>query len=548
MINGALIRKKCKIAIDNIIHEGTTDVEIFDVPFELNYLKLQQVRNEMIDFVVKAISENKFEQLKIHKIGHVLVPKKDLCDFRKCAWIDVRDEIIYLTLALLLAEEIEKSRIPKTKNRVFSYRLQLRNKPYLFDAKFHFTSFRNEVNRKKHIRKNKVLVECDISNFYDRINIHRIESSLFSFPNLDPDIIKLINELLLYWANRDSYGLPVGSNASRILAEASLVNVDSFLRSHEVDFCRFVDDYRIFAKDADTAHKHLALLTECLSREGLFINTQKTRMLDISDKIKVEAVEKTQDETEHKDSKSKIDLPKVIRGYNGLIPTKFRKLSQNEIEEFRNQDIDLIFTEIEKSVIVKEEDIKRVVKMIDAQEEFSYIYKVAQSLKKFPQFIPYFVDFLTKKTDNLSEDVLQKVKDLFGDWYREDDVPEYILVYLVRLFKINAVNKKILLDAFRNSKRTAGDYIGRALLESFNGILTRTEVMEIREYYVRADIWEKRQILRLVQCVLPDGEKRPFFKDVKIHNTDPFIDYIIDSKQDFLKITLCKKASVSEKT
>ena len=72
------------------------------------------------------------------------------------------------------------------------------------------------------------MVECDISNFYDRLNIHRVESILRSSDKIDEDIIGLINEILLFWANRDSYGLPVGSNASRILAEAALIEVDNF--------------------------------------------------------------------------------------------------------------------------------------------------------------------------------------------------------------------------------------------------------------------------------------------------------------------------------
>ena len=132
------------------------------------------------------------------------------------------------------------------------------------------------------IKKNKVIVECDISNFYDRINIHRIESILNSNQNINRDIIKLINSLLLFWANRDSYGLPVGSNASRILAEVALIEVDNYLVSKGVDFCRFVDDYRIFAKNAAEAHNSLALLIHRLSKEGLFFKYPKKQRFGTS--------------------------------------------------------------------------------------------------------------------------------------------------------------------------------------------------------------------------------------------------------------------------
>ena len=65
----------------------------------------------------------------------------------------------------------------------------------------------------------------------------------------------------------------------------------------------------------------------------------------------------------------------------------------------------------------------------------------------------------------------------------------------------------------RNLKRNAGDYIGRAILECLEDDLTRGEVIEIRDYYPRADIWEKREILKIVHKKISSGENRPFLKD-----------------------------------
>lgn len=121
-----------------------------------------------------------------------------------------------------------------------------------------------------------------MSNFCDRLNIHRIDSTLKSLNNVDEDIIDLINESLLFWANRDSYGLPVGSNASGILAEVALWEIDNFMIANKIDFCRFVDDYRIFASDAQKAHSQLAMLVQRLSKEGITLNSQKTKLTDIS--------------------------------------------------------------------------------------------------------------------------------------------------------------------------------------------------------------------------------------------------------------------------
>lgn len=75
------IRNFVKLAIDNIIVEGCTDVSTFGRPFELNLLKNDETKNKIIEEVVSAIdsilnSNSSFETLKINKISHMLVPKK----------------------------------------------------------------------------------------------------------------------------------------------------------------------------------------------------------------------------------------------------------------------------------------------------------------------------------------------------------------------------------------------------------------------------------------------------------------------------------------
>src|SRR5690554_2396413 len=97
-----------------------TDVELFNRPFEIEYLKNNQFSTELCTAVYTAISSNKFSELKTHKIGHVLIPKKSLSDYRKCALIEIYDEVVYLTLVLLIASEVEKMRINKSSKRVFS--------------------------------------------------------------------------------------------------------------------------------------------------------------------------------------------------------------------------------------------------------------------------------------------------------------------------------------------------------------------------------------------------------------------------------------------
>ena len=511
------IIEACNMAINNIIKEGTTDVELFNKPFEIKLIENNEIRQEILESVVKSIKKNNFEELKINKIGHVLVPKKNLCDYRKCAWIDVIDEIKYLTLVLLIAKEIEIARDNKSNKRVFSYRLKTKgNNGYIFDNEYNYTSFRHRILEKSKMKNKRIVVECDISNFYDRLNLHRLQSTLLSIEKIDQDIINLLNEVLLFWSNRDSYGLPVGSNASRILAEASLLEIDNYLISKKIDFCRFVDDYRIFAKNASEAHKNLALLVERLNKEGLFLNYSKTNIKELmknDNKIKIE-----------KDEKKKLNVEvfnKIIRGYSGLIPLKFRELSDSEKNKFIKEDENENILKLKGILLIDPKEFIVTIKIILAKEKYDRLSEISEIIDRFPQFIPYYVDILIKYSSKIPHNTINIIKNNMSKWVLEEEIPEYIRVYVIRLFSINEFkDKETVFKAFRNLRRNAGDYIGRAILESLENDLNRGEVIEIRDYYIRADIWEKREILKIVQNKLSVGENRPFLKDIRLHSQD----------------------------
>ncbi len=528
MVKKEIIKKYCRMAIKNILYEGTTDVDLFNRPFEIEMLNNEAFADEICDKVVKSIMTKQLSELKLHKLGRVLIPKKSLSDYRKCSLTEVYDEIVFLTLALIVAGEVERLRISKSKQKVFSYRYMPQNNGRLFDSQYNYTAFRDEIIRKSEMNKNKVMVECDFANFYDRLNIHRIESILLSCDCIDKDIVNLINQVLLFWANRDSYGLPVGSNASRILAEASLIEVDNYLVSKKIDFCRFVDDYRIFTKDAYTAHSHLAILVHCLSREGICLNIQKTKIKDISNRHKKQETDSIKDTEVQKNSRISNDgddefqkeRGKIIRGYSGLIPTKFRELSEKQKMKLLQSNVDELIDKAKRGLLIEPEEITNLVKTIVAQEKYQKLAELPSILKKFPQFIPYYVDVMIKTGERIAVKDRESIQKEFEKWF-DEDTPEYIQVYLVRLFASKAFdNKEILLNLFRGLKRNSGDYIGRALLEALTGKLSRGELLEIREYFYRADNWERRQIVKLIDEDFSEGEKRPFYKDIIIYTDD----------------------------
>lgn len=520
------IVRACNIAIRNVIKEGTTDVQIFNKPFEIELLKDNSIAGEIVKDVVEKIKKYDFKELKINKINYLLFPKKSFGDYRKCALIDIEDEIKYLTIVLLMAEKIEQNRINKSEERVFSYRLKtIRNDDYIFDPNYTYTAFRQRVIEKSKINKNKVILECDISNFYDRLNLHRLESTLYSM-GIDEKLVHVLNDLLLFWTNRDSYGLPVGSNASRILAEAELSQIDNFLLSRKIDFCRFVDDYRIFCKNSIEAHRILIMLIERLNKDGLALNCSKTKIKEIDKNILQEEIEIKKDLEDEKIKKENIrNLSKVISGYSGLIPTKYRNLTEAQKEKLKGEDEIKKIKELKDNLLIDPKEFKKVIDIIIAKEDYNKFTELSEIINKFPQFIPLYYDVLLKNYVKISIENIENIKENLKKWISEGNLPEYILIYISRIFSIkNFFDKEMILEIYRNLNRNSGCYISRALLECLDGKLERNDIVELKnDYYQNANIWEKREIIKIVKKGLYSKEAKPFFKDIKINSNNDSI-------------------------
>jgi hypothetical protein len=506
------ISKAVALAISNVRKEGLTD--IFPRPYEVDLLNSTLFSAKVAAEVEKRIKSNNLQSLGIHPIQHVLYPKKEPFDFRRAALMQPLDTIVHLALVLSIADDIERFRPPLKARQVFSYRLHPKD-GYLFNANYHYTAFDSYAQKRTKSSRVNVLVKCDIANFYDRVNLHRLNSTLLSL-KIDKARVGLIDQLMLFWANRDSYGIPIGGNASRILAEAALISVDDFLISNKVAFSRYVDDFRFFAPDTKTAHSWLASFAERLFLEGLSISPSKTVIEDVS---KRGSGAKPEELTPRPAREKANTVARMIVGYTGTVPTKFRKISPRERAKLKEEDLEALITALQKEVVLLPDDIKRLLRVLAAKSAFSELSIVPKILDRFPQFTPWIVDLAIKEADNIPTDTRAVLKSYFSEVILDAErTPEYILMNSVKLLGCKGFeSEESILSLFRNLKRNAGSYIGRSILDSLLGDANRSQVIEIRQFFNRADAWEKRAIIRLVHKHLPEEEKRPWLKNIKGH-------------------------------
>ena len=196
--------------------------------------------------------------------------------FRRVTEIEPFWNAYYLALVISIAQEIEEDRVPLDENVVFSYRYAWNEDTNSLFGNSTWHCYRSRCVELASAYQYVVLT--DISDFYPRVNHHRLQNALQRLPE-PGDIPSRIIDLLGKFSNRQSYGLPVGGPASRLLAELSLSGVDKQLRRMRTTYCRYADDFAIFCNSIPDAYKALVMLSESLALEGLSLQKSKTKIV-----------------------------------------------------------------------------------------------------------------------------------------------------------------------------------------------------------------------------------------------------------------------------
>jgi hypothetical protein len=219
-------------------------------------------------------------------VVETLTPKSWL-GFRIAHQLTAADNVIYLAALLDCAPKLEAARLPKDDNEAFAYRFVEDESLRIFEPGrsyhqwlAHLSEFGGPENP---FAEDRPAIVTDISDFYQRIYFHRIENVLQD-AGCPKGPSELVKKIIKTTRARASYGLPVGSTASRLLAECLLNDTDMLLKNMGVKFTRYVDDFRIAVPAGMEAHSILCRLAEHLMvTEGLSLNVAKTKMTSVKE-------------------------------------------------------------------------------------------------------------------------------------------------------------------------------------------------------------------------------------------------------------------------
>lgn len=263
-----------KHAVAHLVRYGDTDV--FPHLPEIAFLKDRAAE------VVAELSKLDIDNFTPSSAFEALAPKSRF-GFRIVHQMPVVDTLLFLAALIEIGSEIEAQRSPVDTHRSFSYRFKPDDSGGIFDGSATYKNWlKYQLKLVKSNLKIKQVVVTDISDFYARINFHRLEN-LLDDAAPKHGAARYLKKHIKTIRAKQSFGLPVGGSAARLLAELALSDTDRSLEMEGLLATRYVDDFRIFLDGSQSPYDALALLASQLGiNEGLALNAAKTRILDRS--------------------------------------------------------------------------------------------------------------------------------------------------------------------------------------------------------------------------------------------------------------------------
>jgi len=332
-------------AVQNIARYGDTDVFPFPVENHVFFDKTEEVVKILLkmhsDISASIVDSTPSIEGMLSPVGYT--------GFRWATQIDPIWNAYFLGIVISEGDNIENARLSIDKKNIFSYRYHWDDvNKTLFNKEIGWAQFQTESVERA--RDSKYVLVCDISDFYPRIYHHRLENSLINATG-NTHISGNIMKLLMIFSGNVSYGLPVGGPASRLLSELLLNRVDRLLLTNRIDFCRFADDYHIFADSAEEAYRALIFISSKLhSNEGLLLQKAKTRILSSEEFLGASefAIENIPDGDEQKQGRAFLRLRLHFDPYSPTADADY-ELLRDEITKF--DIVGMLGRELKKSRI-----------------------------------------------------------------------------------------------------------------------------------------------------------------------------------------------------
>lgn len=238
-----------------------------DLPDVINFRDLRPFWKDYRSEVLEHLRNTQYTPNHIELVEH----PKDYISTRPLARLSVQDRLIYEALAFEVADSID----PLLSDSVFNHRSRRRSVHSVADWKLMRKKARDLLSADKDL----LMAKTDIASFYEHIEIDVLSMDLAAFGVGEDVVTQLWSFLNGFERQCHTWGLPQGSAASGILANAYLLPVDNLIQQFDIKFIRYSDDVYLFDLDEEKLRSTLQRINRAFRARHLNMSAPKTRIL-----------------------------------------------------------------------------------------------------------------------------------------------------------------------------------------------------------------------------------------------------------------------------
>jgi hypothetical protein len=496
-------------AIKVVMADGIDDV--FPKPFEVGLLADADLQQTIRFRVVESLTSGSCAPGL--PSAYIPWPKNDPKELRRCALIEPYDAIAFLALALVIAQKTEPGRLPVSSNRIFSYRLLPGGKS-LFDSRYNAEAFHAETLARLPGEGKTYLVRTDIENFYPQIAHDRLRSILEA-RHVEGAYIAAVLDFLARGQDINGRGLPVGPDASHVLAEVALIEVDRDLVAAGVNFIRFVDDFRLFAPDAGTAQAWLDLLSRSLAREQLTLKAKKTAVDVVSRSDYAEMwASRHLGPLSAKGEFAQQNPPAPPSGSRRRTQPK----GQSNVEALKRVVAEDLFLQIQQSDCPDLRDVRMVLEAGYQRGEFALLERLIGLVDRSPNVMPYFADLLLQESASIPPATRQRIAKALGARLNGNStIKDYEIICITRILAAEPYRNAQAIDKFVSSMLSRGSSsvtmrFALAAMVALDVEFDASKMTFFEDRFDAAESGERRLIARLLLPRMSEGRRSAFVK------------------------------------
>jgi hypothetical protein len=273
------------------------DTDLFPVPFEFAAIEFDW------GFLQKILQKTDLSDGRARSAMRMMAPKAS-AGYRAVSQLDPLDTLL-LTAALFQASrKIERYRSPRSKRIDCAFRIKPTKEGQWFVSDSGWKDFHDKTEDVLSTGEYSHVVCADIADYYTQASHHRIQNALTAagVKNARAKHIEFFLNALN--SSHHSKGIPVGPSAGILLGEVCLADVDSHLIASHYNHTRYVDDFRIFCRDAASAERALHDLSDYLYKaHRLTLQQGKTRIMTAGEFRREEMFDPEEKEAESKREK-----------------------------------------------------------------------------------------------------------------------------------------------------------------------------------------------------------------------------------------------------